>query len=199
MTGTKYSNFGLNSHVFPHWKILTAPWNKTPPGHTGKVAGRYLDSRLLLKDKNLRNEWRKKMNRYLSVAGLGIALLSCLFFSTACGTHNYTSGPANPSPSPTPTVSGPTASPTAAATLTPTATPSSTCTQFTDTFGSAASLNNYNYYAWGASTAAALSYQVASGELQVAPASGTVYSWALAMNSVYNQSLGDYTAQADFK
>src|ERR1039458_2072785 len=85
----------------------------------------------------------------------------------------------------------------AQATATPTGTP--TCTQFTDTFGSSASLNNYNYYGWEASTAAALSYQVASGELQVAPASGSVYSWALATNGAFNQSLGDYTAQADFK
>ena len=82
-------------------------------------------------------------------------------------------------------------------TVTPTGTP--TCVQFTDAFGGSTSLNNYNYYGWGASTAAALSYQVTSGELQVAPTSGAVYSWALATNSVFNQSLGDYTVQADFK
>ncbi len=82
---------------------------------------------------------------------------------------------------------------------TPSATPASTCIQFTDTYGSSASLNNYNFYAWGTSSAAALSYQVVSGELQVAPTSGTVYSWAFATNTAFNQSLGDYGVEGDFK
>ncbi len=81
---------------------------------------------------------------------------------------------------------------------TPTSTP--TCTQFTDTYGSSSSLNNYNFYnGWTLSTAAALSYQVSSGELQVAPTSGTVYSVAAATNSVFNQTLGDYSVEGDFK
>ena len=86
-----------------------------------------------------------------------------------------------------------------APTATPTNTP--TCTQFTDTYGSSSSLSNYNFYVdhFGPSTAAAQSYQVSSGELQVAPSGGTVYSYAIGTNTVFNSSLGDYTVEGDFK
>ena len=80
-------------------------------------------------------------------------------------------------------------------TSTPTATPASTCTQFTDTFGSSSSVNNYNYYGWGSSTAV---YQVSGGEMQVTSSSGTAYSYAMATASVFNPSLGDYSVEGDF-
>ena len=76
---------------------------------------------------------------------------------------------------------------------TPTFTP--TCTQFTDTYGSSASLNNYNYYGWGSSTAV---YQVSGGEMQVTSSSGTAYSYAMAANTVFNPALGDYSVEGDF-
>ena len=81
-----------------------------------------------------------------------------------------------------------------------TPTPTS-CVQFTDSFPDPTSLNNYDYYYdhWTLQTAASLSYQVASSELQVAPSSGSVYSYAIAHNTAFNTSLGDYTVEGDFK
>ncbi|HJT24538.1 MAG TPA: hypothetical protein VJ873_08160, partial [bacterium] len=123
----------------------------------------------------------------------------------------------SPTQTPTPTITGtptatgtPTLSPTRTASPTPTSTPSPVmtptplqagCQQFADTFTSSASLNQYDYYTdhWAASTASAQSFQVSSGELQVAPSSGTVYGYAIANNSSFSQTLGDYTVEADFK
>ena len=83
---------------------------------------------------------------------------------------------------------------------TPTPLPSG-CTQFTDTYPNSGSLGNYSFYnnAWNASTAGGQSYQVSSNELQAAPSSSTVYSYAIANSGSFNSSLGDYTVEGDFK
>ena len=129
----------------------------------------------------------------------------------ACGTTGITLPPVFSTPTPantstvvpggttthSPTQTPPTSTPTGSATATSTSTPG--CASFTDSYGSSLSLANYVYYdgAWSPSSAAALGWSVTGGEFQQNP--GITYSYELVTNSLFSQSLGDYSVEGDFK
>lgn len=75
------------------------------------------------------------------------------------------------------------------------------CPQFTDNFGSSTSLSNYTYYDadWNPSSAAALSFGVASNELQESPSGTTDYSYLTVNNAQFPQNLSSYTDEGDFE
>ncbi|HJT23664.1 MAG TPA: hypothetical protein VJ873_03760 [bacterium] len=136
------------------------------------------------------------MKRYIPVGFSILTTLGLSLFLAGCPQNDIVLSPTVPTATPTAPAGTPTPIPTAG---NPTVTP--TCVTFNDTYGSSSSLNNYNYYYdhWNPMTATQLSYQVASGELQVAPSGSTVYSWALATNSNFNSSLANYKVEGDFK
>lgn len=78
---------------------------------------------------------------------------------------------------------------------------SATCPSFTDNFASSASLSNYTFQdgGWNPSSAAALSYNVTSNELQQSPSGTTGYSYVTVNNAQFPQTLSAYTEEGDFK